>query len=274
MTTTDNARPNRPYGVASVPPPVNLGVPPTGSGGHDTKVYPVTPQRTRSERHRRSGHRGFVARVRTIVVVVVLLGVAGASGYQIIRHRLADQAFVNLGSVVLTADAVAVGFAEAVVVNTVSVAQHARVTAGQELATVTTAVGGKETLKAPVAGTVAAIKVGVGGVARGGEPVVTLYDQARLTFQAEVPLPELRRMRLGMTAYIEGPGLGKRVIAKLDHVVVVVGADQTTTDKLTVVLLPTAAERATVSTLVPGLRFNAKVDTNTAPGAVAAGNTG
>ena len=102
-----------------------------------------------------------------------------------------------------------------------------------------------------------------------------LYDQARLTFQADVPLEALRRMRLGMTAYVEGPGLAHRITATLDHVVPVVGAGQSsTTDALTVVLIPTDTDRATVSSLVPGLRFNAQVDTNTAADALPAVNTG
>jgi hypothetical protein len=238
------------------------------------EVLPL--QRSRSDRHRRAAEpakRRFLLRVRTFAVVLILLAGAGTGGYLVIRQRLADRAFVDLASVLLSAEAVPVGYAEAVVVTSVKVTEHARVTAGQQLATVSTATGQQAVLIAPAAGTVAAVKVGVGGVARGGEAILTLYDQAQLTFQAEVPLDALRRMRLGMTAYIEGPGLERRVTATLDHVVPVVGT-AAATDRLTVVLVPVAPDRATVSTLVPGLRFSARVDTSTAPDAVPAVNTG
>ena len=242
---------------------------------------PQAPPRQRSGSGRphnvetTSRGKRFVSRLRTFVVVCSLLAAAVLGGSQIIRERLAARAFIDLGGVVLTADAVPVGSAESVVVTSVAITEHARVVAGQDLATVTSANGVQQTLRAPVAGTVAAVKVGGGGVARGGEPIVLLYDQARLTFQADVPLEAIRRMRLGMTTYIEGPGLAHRITATLDHVVAVIGAGQSTvTDKLTVVLTPTKADRTTVSSLVPGLRFHAEVDTNTATGALPAVNTG
>jgi multidrug resistance efflux pump len=190
-----------------------------------------------------------------------------------VEKRLAAQAYVNLGSAVLTASPVTVGTADAGVVTQLLVAPHARVSQGQELATVTlTANGTSKTpetkiLRSPTAGTVSAVNVAVGGVARAGEPVITLYDQAKLTFQAQVPPKELKQLRLGMTAYIDGPGLEHRITAKLDHVVPRVNTDPAqTSDRLTVVLVPAADEVATVSSLVPGLQFSASVDTKTAAG--------
>ncbi len=230
----------------------------TSSGIHAHRYHP--------------GDAPTTARLRTFLAVAVLLAAAGYGGFLIINERLADQAYVRLGSVVLTAEAVPVGFPDAVVVTQVDVREHARVEVGQELALVTGAQGQIEVLIAPVAGTVAAVKVGGGGVARGGEPIIVLYDQAQLTFQADVPLDQIRRMRLGMTAYIEGPGLAKQIAATLDHVIPVVG--DAPTDRLTVVMVPVPADRASVSTLVPGLRFAARVDTTTAPDALPVVNAG
>jgi HlyD family secretion protein len=242
---------------------------------------PQAPPRQRSGSDRphnvetTSRGKRLVSRLRTFVVVCVLLAAAALGGLQIIRERLAARAFIDLSGVVLIADAVPVGSAESVVVTSVAITQHARVAAGQDLATLTSATGVQQILRAPVAGTVAAVKVGGGGVARGGEPIIVLYDQARLTFQADVPMEAILRMRLGMTTYIEGSGLARRITATLDHVVPVIDAGQSSvTDKLTVVLTPTNADRTTVSSLVPGLRFHAEVDTNTATGALPAVNTG
>jgi hypothetical protein len=267
--TVDEGRPERAWGVAAVPVHRH-----TAEQSQQSDPPRLTPKRTGGQtlRHHRAPDAAPTGRLRTFLALAILLASAGFGGFLIIRQRLADQAFVELGSVVLTAEAVPVGFAEAVVVNQVNVRQHARVEVGQALATVTGALGRVQVLTAPVAGTVAAVKVGVGGVARGGEPIIMLYDQARLTFQAEVPLAQLRRMRLGMTTYIEGPGLSNQITTTLDHVIPVVG--DAPSDRLTVVLMPDAKDRATVSTLVPGLQFAARVDTTTAPHAVPAVNAG
>jgi HlyD family secretion protein len=129
-------------------------------------------------------------------------------------------------------------------------------------------------LKAPTAGTVATLDVPVGGVAKAGEPVLILYDQTKLTFQAQVPIKELRKLRLGMAAAVRGPGLDRPIAAKLDHVVPHVGPDPMAgTDRITVVLTPEPVAVATVSRLVPGLQFRATVDTRTAVGATPAVNS-
>jgi multidrug resistance efflux pump len=120
-------------------------------------------------------------------------------------------------------------------------------------------------LNAPTAGTVAALDVPVGGVAKAGEPVIILYDQTKLTFQAQVTINELRKLRVGMTASVRGPGLNRPIAVKLDHVVPHVGPDPLAgTDRITVVLVPEPGAVGTVSKLVPGLQFRATVDTRTA----------
>jgi hypothetical protein len=95
-------------------------------------------------------------------------------------------------------------------------------------------------------------------------------DPADLVFAVDVPLETLRRLRLGMTAYVTGPGLPGRVTATLTEVKPKVdGAD----GRLTVVLRPGRPALATVRTLVPGLQFAVVVDTNTAPAGTPAVNS-
>src|SRR5437764_13699369 len=80
--------------------------------------------------------RSFLRGLRTFVVTLVLLGAAVAGGSYLVRQRLAEQAYVDLGTAMLTADAVPVGSPDAAVVAQTKVAAQAHVTAGQELAVV------------------------------------------------------------------------------------------------------------------------------------------
>lgn len=236
-----------------------------------------TPTPPAGPRHPRL--RPFLRVLRTAVVVVALLAAAVVGGNHVIRQRLAAQAYVDLGGAVLTAEAVSVGSPDAGVVTDMKVAEQSQVHAGQELARVmlTTAGTGKpqfQDLRAPTAGTVAALDVPVGGVAKAGEPVVILYDQTKLTFQAQVTVNDLRKLRIGMTASVRGPGLIRPIAATLDHVVPHVGPDPLTgTDRIMVVLVPEPAAVAAVSKLVPGLQFRATVDTRTAGGGTPAVNS-
>jgi multidrug resistance efflux pump len=204
------------------------------------------------------------------VVVAVLLVAAVAGGEYVVQERLAARAFVDAGTAVLNADPIPVGSADAGVVKEILVADRTSVTAGAPLARVTLTAGGAgsrvQTLRAPAAGIVTGIDVAVGEVARAGEPVITLYDPSKLAFVVDVPLDTLRKLRLGMTAYISGPGLSRRVSATLDEVVPKVDAvdPARVSDRLTVVLQPDRSQLDTVRTLVPGLQFDVVVDTNTA----------
>jgi multidrug resistance efflux pump len=244
----------------------------------DQEIKPA-PAETDVERPARPP-RSRLRVVRTFLVVTALLGGAAVGGTYLTQQRLAARAFVDLGTAVLTAQAVPVGTTEAGVVTTVVVAERDTVTAGQELARIRlTAVGPipqprTQILRAPTAGTVSAVNVAAGEIARAGEPVITLYDEGKLTFNVEVPVELLRRLRLGMAATVEGPGLGRPIAATFDRVVPKIGGDPlTATDRLTVVLVPTAADAGRVRTLVPGLRFTATVDTDTAVNGVSAVNS-
>jgi len=235
--------------------------------------------------------RSFLPAARTFVVSVLLIGGAGAGGAYVVTHRLAQSAFVTLDDAMLTARPLPIGSTGAGVVTDVQVTELTRVVAGQVLARVRLAADPSrgrepqvETLRAPMAGTVSTIDVALGGVVDAGEPVVTLYDHTGLAFRAKVSEKQLRGLRLGMAARISGPGLGAPVPATLDHVEPRVGPDPLTDaplseeqkaalEKLTVVFVPDPADVGRVSRLVPGLRFAAEVDTDTAAGRTPAVNS-
>jgi multidrug resistance efflux pump len=218
--------------------------------------------------------------LRTVVVLAILLAAALWGGNHIVRQRIADQAFVDPGTAVLTAAPITVGSADAGVVTRVATTERASVTAGALLATVTltadsTGEAKVQQLRAPAAGIVTSIDIAPGQVVRPGEPVVTLYDPAKLEFDVDVPLQTLRKLRLGMTAYITGPGLSGRIPTTLEKVEPKVSATDAaqTSDRLTVVLRPGPASLDTVRTLVPGLQFSVVVDTTTAVGKTPAVNS-
>lgn len=219
--------------------------------------------------------------LRTAVMVLALVAAAVIGGSYVVERRVAAQAFVDAGTAVLTAEPVPVGSADAGVVRQLLVADQDSVTAGAPVARIALPAEGPDyaprvqVLRAPTAGIVTGIDVAVGEVARPGEPVVTLYDPTKLAFLVDVPLDALRRMRLGMTATISGPGLSSPVTATLDKVVPKVDpADPArVSDRLTVIFKPAAAQQATVRTLVPGLQFDVVVDTNTATGSTPAVNS-
>ena len=218
--------------------------------------------------------------VRTTIVVLTLIAAAVAGGLYIVRQRIADRAFVDAGTAVLTAQPIPVGSADAAVVTKMLTAERESVTAGATLATITVTANGSgeseaQQLRAPAAGIVTRINVEPGQIARAGEPIITLYDPAKLAFQVDVPLETLRRLRLGMTAYVTGPGLSGRIATTLEQVRPKVATGQSTvpSDGLTVVLKPEPADLATVRTLVPGLQFGVTVDTTTAVGSTPAVNS-
>ena len=237
----------------------------------------VTPEPVPAPpRHRLRRTLSFL---RTVVVVLILLAAAIGGGWYVLRDRIADQAFVDAGTAVLTAEPITVGSADASVVTRMLTSERKSVTAGASLATISvTANGGKskvQELRAPAAGIVTEINVAPGQIARAGEPIVTLYDPAKLVFQVDVPLETLRKLRLGMTAYVTGPGLSGRIVTTLKEVQpkVATGQAADASDGLTVVLLPDPTVLDTVRTLVPGLRFAVVVDTTTAVGSTPAVNS-
>jgi hypothetical protein len=229
--------------------------------------------RASSGRSFRSRLRGFLRGLRTAVIVAVLLAAAVLGGTKIAQDRLADRAYLELGNAVLTAQPVPVGVTMAGAVTQVAVAPQRQVSAGAELARVrvTGPDGDPETqvLKAPVPGVVSEINVAAGGAATPGQPILTLYDPARLMFQAKASVDDLRRLRLGMHATLAAEDGGESVPARLDRVEPQVGRGAPgggTDDRgFTVVFVPDKSAVPEVRKLVPGLPFTATVDTKTAP---------
>jgi multidrug resistance efflux pump len=223
--------------------------------------------------------RRFLRSLRTFVVVLILIAGAAAGGYYVVEKRLAAQTYVEVGSAVLTASPVNVSMSDGGVVTTLLVAPQARVAQGQELAYVTIPANGTKPtetkiVRAPSMGTVAAVNVAIGNVTQPGQPLITMYDQRKLSFHAQVRAEDLKHLRLGMTAYISGPGLDHKVKATIQRVVPKVGGDPVKdSDKLTVVLVPDPNDVTTVGTLVPGLQFKASIDTKTATGRTPAVNS-
>ena len=236
----------------------------------------VTPEpATPAPRHR---VRRTLSFLRTVTVVLILVGAAVGGGIYVVRHRLADQAFVHAGTAVLTAEPITVGSADAAVVTRMLTSERKSVTDGATLATITVTADGSKSkvqeLHAPAAGIVTEINVAPGQIARAGEPIVTLYDPAKLVFQVDVPLETLRKLRLGMTAYVTGPGLSGRIATTLQQVQPKVDTGQAATSNgLTVVLQPDPSDLSTVRTLVPGLQFDVVIDTTTAVGRTSAVNS-
>jgi Glycosyl transferase family 2/HlyD family secretion protein len=225
--------------------------------------------RATSGRSRRSRLRGFLRGLRTAVVVLVLLAAAVFGGMKIARDRVANRAYLKLDNAALTAQPVRVGANVAGSVTDVRVTPQSEVSRGQELArvSVTGPDGSPDTqvLKAPVTGVVSEVNVASGGAATPGQPILTLYDPARLTFQAKASVDDLRRLRLGMRANLAAEDDGGRIPARLDRVEPQVGGGRTGRRAFTVVFVPDKSAAKRVGELVPGLPFTATVDTKTAP---------
>ncbi len=217
----------------------------------------------------------FLRGLRTTLVVLVLLAAALGGGTYVARHRLAAQSYIGLTNAALTAQPVPVGSPSAGLVVGVFVVPQNQVTAGQALARVIVvgpdAKSHTQTLRAPVAGIVSTVDL-TGGAATSGEPIVTLYDPAQLTFHAAVSIDQLRRLRLGMSAKITSPGLGRPISARLERVVPKVGGEAPSGQPFTVVFVPDQSQLGIVRTLVPGLPVTVTVDTRTMAGGTPAVN--
>jgi multidrug resistance efflux pump len=254
-------------------PDTTMDIPLQRPPGRSAQTYRVS-----SGRSRRARLRGFLRGLRTVVVVLILLVAAIVGGTRIARDRLADRAYVELGNAVLTAQAVPVGVTVAGSVIDIAVSPQSQISAGQPLARIgVTGPDGDpatQVLRAPVAGVVSEVNVTTGGAAAPGQPVVTLYDPARLTFQAKASVDELRRLRLGMRATLAAKDHGESSIpARLDRVEPLVGNGQTGNRGFTVVFVPDASAAQTVRKLVPGLPFTATIDTKTAASGTPAVNS-
>ncbi len=232
----------------------------TAVDSHRPLRAPAAPSRAvRRSKPPTKGRRSWAA---WLVLLLVLAG-AGYGGYQLVEHRVAAAAQLDLDEVTLVADPVPVGSPNAAVVSSIAVTPGGAVSAGADLAVIDLTVGGGEretvTLTAPIDGNVVRIDAQPGSVVRAGESVVTLYDPATLTFQTQLPMKDVEGLETGMVASIDGPGLPGPVEAAVDRVVPVIDPAGVDGTSMTVVLAPLDA--SSVAHVVPGVPLSGTLDT-------------
>lgn len=213
-----------------------------------------------------AGRRAWTA---WVLVAVILVG-AGFGARYILQARQQAARSVFLNSVVLEAQQLPVGPADAATVAAVQVAAGDVVQTGQTLAqltlpssaTVATDSGGNSSvLLAPTDGVIVSVSHPAGSVVKAGEAVVTEYASSSLSFLATVAVRHAQKLRIGMGASVDGPGLSEPIEAT-------VGAAQpnlagSTPDVIEVTLIP--RQLSDVEKLIPGLGFRATVALTSAP---------
>ncbi len=120
-------------------------------------------------------------------------------------------------------------------------------------------------LRAPVTGIVSNDPMPVGSALQPGDAFVELYQPTQLTLVAQVPLTDLPQLAPGMLATLRGADLPTPIEAVLGQAIPRVGNAQSDIepDYIAVELLP--KDRRLVAQLVPGLRFEGTVDTQSVP---------
>lgn len=210
-------------------------------------------------------------RARLLVLVMMAAGVVG--GVRLVELREHEAQLIDIGVVTLTAHPVPVETVRPSRVYMIGVRAQQAVTAGQELGrvnSITTTDSGetiqqKVILRAPFDGIVSYDPAPIGTMLQLGEAFVHLYDPNHLTLVANVPLSQLPKLTLGMTATLRGADLPYPVHAVVSRVIPRIGDPslQVPQDHLAVELLP--VRRDYVAKLLPGLRFTGTVDPSTGP---------
>lgn len=239
---------------------------------------PATAPPPPPTRPRGGGWRKWRARF----VVLLLLAGAVLVFIRISSDRAADADRVSLDEVILTAQAVPVEPVQAGRVTDVAVTALQQVRAGQRVGTVEIAGFDRDgdpkitkvNLTAPLPGIVIDVPAPVGSTVAPNLPFLELYDPARLTFVAEVPLEDLPVIAPTMTAELQTEGMYRTVHATVQRVIPLVeevtpqaevtqlATTEEDTDKpdtMQVALVP--ANPAEARGLVPGMRFTGHVDT-------------
>lgn len=243
---------------------------PTATDQAAPRLLPAPPSPADPPRAHRAAPRRKRARRSWTAWLLLLLVLAGAGygGYRLVDQRVAAASQLDLDTVVLTAVPVPVGSPDAALVAAVEVVAGQSVPAGTELATIqltaSDGVTNEVTLTAPNGGTVLTVDAQPGSVVRAGEPVVTLYDPAAMTFETQVPVEDVEGLAAGMTATISGPGVTSPVQATVDRVLPVIDSAGSPTTTLTVVLVP--VDPAAVAQLVPGVPLRGTLDTTSGAG--------
>jgi multidrug resistance efflux pump len=196
------------------------------------------------------------------LLVLLIVAAAVVGGRYLIERRHREATAMILDSAVLGAQQIPVGPADAATVASVQVVAGDIVRAGQTLAQLSlpasaagNAPANSGVLVAPADGVVVTIDRPAGSVVKAGEPVVTEYASASLTFLATVSVSRAQKLKVGMAVSISGPGLTNSIKAT-------VGAAQPKLDGsapnvVDLKLIP--ANLADVRGLVPGLAFRATV---------------
>src|SRR4051794_36924768 len=107
MTTQTLQNDDVPAGAAA--PPAEADQRPDQQSDKQPDQRPDQQPDQRSDRQLRRAHRRRVLRkLRTAVIVLVMLAAAATGGTYLVRQRLAARAFVSISGAVLTADPVPV----------------------------------------------------------------------------------------------------------------------------------------------------------------------
>jgi multidrug resistance efflux pump len=212
---------------------------------------------------------GSLRRWRARLLVLVMLAGAVYGGSQLAHLRSHAAALVHIGTVTLTADPIPVQSDRLGLVTSVRVKAHEQVLAGEELGRMTTlstngsgkTVRSTVVLQAPVTGIVSDDPMPVGSALQPGDAFVKLYQPSQLTLVAEVAQQDLPKLAPGMRATLTGAELPTPIQAVVGQAIPRVGNDQSgvTADHIAIQLVPT--DRRLVAQLVPGLRFEGTVDT-------------
>lgn len=99
-----------------------------------------------------------------------------------------------------------------------------------------------------------------GGITQPGMPVVTLYDPRQMAVIATVEAKELDRLRRGMVVKLTNEQVPGSIAGVLDAAVPLLGTDHepTTRRYVNIRIIP---DREAIRDLVPGLRFQVRIDT-------------
>jgi hypothetical protein len=220
-----------------------------------------------------SRRAGALRRWRARLVVLLMLAAAVAGGLRLAQSRTVAAAQLDIGTVTLTADPIAVQTDQLGLVRGVRVRAHQQVRAGQELGRmiVTTTTGAGRVvrnmvlLRAPVTGIISDDPAPVGSALQPGTAFVQMYQPSRLTLVANVALRDLPRLAPGMRATLRGDALPGPIEAVVGQAVPRVGGNSAGVepDHLAVQLRPEDARL--VAELLPGLQFTGTVDTASVP---------
>jgi multidrug resistance efflux pump len=217
----------------------------------------------------RARRPGSVRRWRARLIVVLMLAGAVFGGLRMAQSRSHAAALLHIDTVTLTADPVPVQSDRLGLVTAVKVKAHQQVVAGQELGRMSTItmsgsglpLRGTVVLEAPVTGIVSDGPRPVGSALQPGDAFVELYQPSRLTLVADVPLADLPKLAPGMEATLTGADLPTPIAAVVGQAIPRVGDGQSdiTPDHIALQFVP--KDRRLVAQLVPGLRFEGSVDT-------------